>query len=111
MNYYDIWVNLAPGVNDMEFVKAVRAYLDLLVKDGDMVGYRIRRRKLGFGPDGLGEFNLTLEFDSLAQIDEAFFDVARRSGEMEERHHAVYSKVRDFKSALYRDFPDSVREA
>lgn len=110
MNYYDIWVNLKPGTNDMEFVRAVRAYLDLLVAEGDMVGYRIRRRKLGFGPDGLGEFNVSLEFETLAQIDEAFFDVAKRAGKMEELHYAVYSKVVDFKAALYRDFPDAVRE-
>jgi hypothetical protein len=111
MNYYDIWVNLKPGTSDMEFVRALRAYLDLLVAEGDMAGYAIRRRKLGFGPDGLGEFSISLRFETLAQIDEAFFDVARRAGKMEELHAAVFMKVTDFKSALYRDFPDAVREA
>ena len=110
MNYYDIWVNLKPGTNDMEFVEALRAYLDHFVKAGDMADYRIRRRKFGFGPEGLGEFNVSLEFETLAKLDEAFFDAARREGKVEELHHAVYSKVTDFKSALYRDFPDAVRE-
>lgn len=110
MNYYDIWVNLVPGTSDLEFVKSVQAYLDQFVESGKMVGYRIRRRKLGFGPESLGEFNISLEFDSLALMDEAFFVAAKRSGEVEKLHHAVYSKVTDFKSALYRDFPDPVRE-
>lgn len=110
MNYYDIWVNLKPGTDDMEFVRALRAYLDALVAEGGMEGYRIRRRKLGFGPEGLGEFSVTLKFESLAKLDETFFSVARRSGKVDELHHAVYSKVTDFKSALYRDYPDAVRE-
>ena len=111
MNYYDIWVNLRPGVNDMEFVRAVRAYLDHIVAGGHMAGYRIRRRKFGFGPEGLGEFSISLEFESLAKLDAAFAEIATRTGVVEGLHHAVYSSVTDFKSALYRDFPDSVREA
>ncbi|HXH61158.1 MAG TPA: DUF6614 family protein [Fimbriimonadaceae bacterium] len=110
MDYYEIWVNLVPGTNDMEFSRCVRAYLDHLVAQGDMDSYTFRRRKLGFGPDGLGEFNVTLKFRSLAHIDEAFFDVAKRSGETEKLHHEVYSKVKDFKAGLYRDYPDPVRE-
>lgn len=35
---------------------------------------------------------------------------AKRSGALEELHSAVYSKVTDFRAALYRDFPDPVRE-
>jgi hypothetical protein len=111
MDYYDIWVNLSPGTNDLEFVKAVRAYMDHIVAGGHMAGYRIRRRKFGFGPEGLGEFSISLEFESLAKLDDAFDEIARRSGVVEDLHHAVYSRVTDFKSALYRDFPDPVREA
>ena len=111
MDYYDIWVNLKPGTNDMEFVKSVRAYLDHIVASGSMNGYRVRRRKFGFGPDGLGEFSITLSFESLAKLDQAFADIARRTGVVEDLHRAVYSKVTDFKAALYRDYPDSVRDA
>lgn len=109
MNYYDILVNLKPGTDDMEFVKCLRAYIDYFVKDGTMGGYRIRRRKLGFGPEGLGEFSVTMKFESLANLDESFFTAAKRSGVPEELHSAVYGKVTDFKAALYRDFPDPVR--
>ena len=110
MNYYDIWVNLKPGTDDLEFVGCLRAYMDHLAEHGKLAGYRIRRRKLGFGPDGLGEFNVTLKYESLADLDESYFIAAKRSGAPEELHAAVFSKVTDFKAALYRDFPDDVRE-
>ena len=45
----------------------------------------------------------------LAQLDAAFSHVTPRAGEMEKLHAAVWSKVDNFKSALYRDFPDANR--
>ena len=46
----------------------------------------------------------------VAQLDEAFSSVARRADPVESFHFAVNSKVRNFVAALYRDFPDDVRE-
>lgn len=109
MDCYEIWCDLAPGVKDLEFVESVQAYLDCFVRNGDLHSYRIRRRKFGFGPSELGEFCMTLEFESLAKLDQAFSVAATRDGVIEELHSAVYSRVRNFRSALYRDFPDSVR--
>ena len=109
MNCYEIWVDLQPGVNDLEFAKSVQAYLSALQSAGKLASFRIRRRKLGFGPAELGEWNITLEYRDLHQLEESFEAVATRSGEVEELHHAVYSRVRNFKSGLYRDFPDPVR--
>ncbi|MBX3111079.1 MAG: hypothetical protein KF857_03645 [Fimbriimonadaceae bacterium] len=109
MDCYEIWVDLAPGVKDLEFVDALRAYLGAFQADGRLESFRIRRRKLGFGPEGLGEFCITIEFKDLAQLDTAFNQAATRSGVVEQLHAQVYSRVRNFKSALYRDFPDPVR--
>ena len=50
-----------------------------------------------------------LEFDGLAQLDEAFQSVASRTDPVESFHHAVNSKVSSVSFALYRDFPDSLR--
>lgn len=111
MPSYETWVDLAPGVHDLEFVRSVRAYLDSLVQQGRMDSYRIRRRQFGFGPEALGEFNITMEFRDLTQLDEAFQRVARRDQEIESLHEAVFSKVRNYKSGLWRDFPDPVRES
>ena len=111
MNCYEIWTDLQPGTNDLEFVGFVKAYLGHLEGKGLVESFRIRRRKLGFGPDGFGEWNITLEFRDLHQLDEAFGLVATRSGEIEKLHHEVYSRVRNAKFALYRDYPDEVRGA
>jgi len=110
MDIYHIWCDLKEGVGDLEFVDAVQAYLGALEEDGVLEGYRITRRKLGFGVPGLGEFHLQLEFADLAQLDEAFSNVARRTDPVESFHFAVNSKVRNFTAALYRDFPDEERE-
>jgi hypothetical protein len=109
MNTYEIWVDLAPGTTDLEFTHAVQAYLGMLQNEGKLERFRIRRRKLGFGPAELGEWNISIDFTGLAQVDEAFGAAARRAGDLEELHFAVYSRVRNFRSALYRDFPDPVR--
>jgi len=110
VNYYEIWVNLAPGANDLEFVKAVENYLGYFKSQGKLAGYTVKRRKFGFGPADLGEFYISIAFEHLAQMDEAFFSAATRDEVVEPLHHEVYSRVKDFKSALYRDFPDAVRK-
>lgn len=109
MNSYAIWVDLAAGVSDLEFVAALDAYLRYLRDDGRLTRWRIRRRKLGFGPPELGEFFIEIEFTDLEQLDRAFARVATRDPEIEALHAAVFSRVANFRSALYRDFPDPVR--
>lgn len=110
MNHYEIWADLAPGANDLEFVGAVRNYLDHLKTQGKLDSYTIRRRKFGFSPPELGEFYISIAFHNLAQLDEAFMVAATRDAVIEPLHHEVYSRVTGFKSALYRDFPDDVRQ-
>ena len=73
-------------------------------------GHRITRRKLGLGPAEIPEFHIALDVTDLAQLDAAFNHVAARSGVVEGFHHAVNSLATDVKFALYRDFPDPVRE-
>ena len=51
-----------------------------------------------------------LEFEVLAQVDRVFGRVASRADPTESFHHAVSPLVRDPIFALYRDFPDSVRQ-
>lgn len=109
MDHYHIWVDLVPGVKDMDFVEAVHAYLGHLQSKSLIEGYFIQRRKFGFSPAGLGEFFIDIQTRNLTQLDEAFNVVAVRSGEVEALHVPVFQKVVNFKSALYRDFPDPVR--
>lgn len=110
MNHYEIWCNLKDSRHDLDFCRAVQAYLGFLQRGGRIDSWRLTRRKLGFGPPELGEFHISIATRDLAQLDHAFDLVATRSGEVERLHAPVYSMITDFKSALYRDFPDPQRE-
>ena len=109
MDIYHIWCNLKPGVNDLEFVDGVHAYLGALRENGQIQAYRVTRAKLGFKPPALREFHITIDFDDLTQMQAAFDNVAARADPIESLHQVVNSKVQDIYFALYRDFPDANR--
>ena len=109
MDVYHIWFNLKPGVGDLEFAENAQTYLRHLRDAGHIAGYRITRRKLGLGPPQLPQWHITIDFENMAQMDEAFDRVASRTDPVESFHHAVNSKVQDIFFALYREFPDASR--
>ena len=111
MDVYHIWCSLKDDVKDLEFAGAARDYIEHLKGAGLVAGYRITRRKLGLGPPQLPEWHITLDFENLAQMDNAFGRVSLRTDPVEGFHHAVNSKVREVFFALYRDFPDPGRVA
>ena len=110
MDIYHIWSNLKDGVRDTEFSDRVHDFLGNLKENGSIAAYRLTRRTLGFGAPGLPEFHIMIEVENMAQLDEAFNTMAARSGPAEDLHHAVNSLVTDIVVALYRDFPDAVRQ-
>ena len=110
MDIYHIWCNLKTDVRDTDFTTAAQQYLDHLKTINALSNYRITRRKLGLGSRQLGEFHLMLEFNNLAQLDTAFSHAASRNDPVESFHFAMNSKVTDLDFALYRDFPDSIRQ-
>lgn len=110
MDIYHGWFNLKPGVGDKDFANALDTYMTYLKGEGMIEGWRLTRRKLGLGPASLPEFHLMMDVRDLAQLETAFAHVAGRSEPVESVHHAVNSKVRDVMFALYRDFPDPVRQ-
>jgi hypothetical protein len=109
MDYYQIWVDIKDTHRDLEFVEHVHKYLGHLKEKGLLESYGLTRRKLGFGPRELGEFNITIGVKDMAQLESQFQYVATRSGGVELLHRAVYGMVAKFDSALYRSFPDAVR--
>lgn len=110
MDVYHVWCDLKPGVGDTEFSDGVAVYLDHLKADGLIEGWRLMRRKLGLGIAALGEFHLMIEIRDLAQLDVAFARVASRREPVEGFHFGVNSLARNAQFALYRDFPDPVRQ-
>jgi hypothetical protein len=109
MNLYEIWVDRAEGVKDTDLTDAITRFLEYLKAKGLTNSYRISRRKFGFGPDFLGEFHITIEFETLEQLDQAFMRAATRDSEVEPLHAAVFSRVTNYRAGLWRDFPDEVR--
>jgi hypothetical protein len=110
MDTYQAWFDLKPGVSDMAFHERLAAYLGYLRDNRLIEGWRFMRRKLGLGPASLGEFHLVIEARDLAQLEAAFAHVATRADPVESFHHAVNSQVTGIQFALYRDFPDAVRQ-
>lgn len=109
VDHYLIWCDTKPDVGDLDFVAAVDRYLGWLAANGHIESHRITRRKLGFGPPGLGDWMIDIQTRDLAQLESAFQQAAARAGEVEDHHSAVFSKVRNTVFGLYRDFPDAVR--
>jgi len=110
MNVYHVWCDLKPGVKDVEFSKRASAYLDHLKEEGLIEAWRLTRKKLGLAAPGLGEFHLMIFIEDMAQLDRAFEHAASRKEPVEGLHFAVNSLVMNAVFALYRDFPDQVRQ-
>ena len=110
MDLYHIWCDLKSGVSDVDFSESVERYLDALQSADRIAAFRVTRRKLGFGPNELGEFHIFIEVRDLAQLDQAFREVSTRSAPIEKLHAAVNQSARNVRFALYRDFPDPQRE-
>ena len=109
MDIYQGFFSLKEGQSDIELAENLGRYLGFLQDQKKIASWRLMRRKLGLGPNFLGEFHLMIEVENLAQLDEAFSLVATRAGDVEERHFAVNKMISEVTFALYRDFPDSVR--
>jgi hypothetical protein len=110
VDIYHAWCDLKPGISDLAFSEKVAAYLGHLREQGLIESWRLTRRKLGLGAPGLGEFHLMIEVRDLAQLDAAFQRVAGRQDPVEGFHFGVNSLVQNAVFALYRDFPDAVRQ-
>ena len=110
VDIYHIWFNLKPGIGDTELGDRLGAYLGHLKEQGLITGWRLTRRKLGFAPREFGEFHAMIEIRDLQQLDQAFARVASRAEPVEGLHFALNSLVSDATFALYRDFPDPVRQ-
>lgn len=109
MDTYAIWFDLASGARDLELADAIDGWLGELRGLGVIEGWTLERRKFGFGPDGLGEFHVRIHVRDLAQLDAAFRVAAARSGPTESLHAEVFRRVANFRSGLYRPFPDPER--
>lgn len=108
MDIYHIWANKAGEISDKEWIDNMRSFLDQLVSESKMVSYRITRCKMGFRSFDIPEWHIMMEFNNMAQMDEAFKTVSKLEGDLETKHVSFNKFVGDdIQHALYRDWPDA----
>ena len=107
---YHIWADKKKGISDLDFANNMRKFLQRLVDEDKMNSFRITRCKLGFRSiQDLPEWHMMMEFDNMAQLDEAFGRVVPRKGQLEKEHISFNKFVEDnIQHALYRDWPDEL---
>ena len=105
---YHIWANKKEGISDLDFAKGMRRFLQQLQDENKMNSFRITRCKLGFRSiQDLPEWHIMMEFDNMAQLEDAFARVVPQEGELEKKHQSFNQYVEDdIQHALYRDWPD-----
>ncbi len=109
MDHYHLWFDLRTGVKDLDLAEAVQEMLGHMQQEGLIQGFSLQRRKLGLGPQEIGEWHVDIQTRDLGQLQAAFDTITPRSGKMEKLHAGVWSKVQGLRTALYRDFPDANR--
>jgi hypothetical protein len=106
MNHFHIWCNLKAGQNDLQFCESVQEFLSYLHERELIEGYNIARRKFVISPPLLGEFQITVDFASVAQMNRTFDLIAAGGEEIAAFHKPLIASVRNVSTALYRDFPE-----
>jgi hypothetical protein len=107
MDIYHIWADKEGDITDLEWVNNMKKFLDHLVNEDKMVGYRITRCKMGFRSiQDLPEWHIMMEFNNMSQLESAFQRVAPLEGELEDKHRGFNQFVAaNIQHALYRDWP------
>jgi len=107
MDIYHVWADKEGDISDIDWVTNMRKFLDHLVSEDRMVSYRITRCKMGFRSMDIPEWHIMMEFNNMAQLDQAFERVAPLEGDLEDKHRSFNQFVSGtIQHALFRDWPD-----
>lgn len=105
---YTIWADKQGDITDIDWVNGMKRFFEHLISEDRMMSYRITRCKMGFRSIAdMPEFMILMEFRDMAQMELAFKRVAKKEGELEEKHQSFNQFVSgNIQHALFRDFPD-----
>jgi hypothetical protein len=105
---YTIWADKEGDISDTDWVNGMKQFFDHLISEDRMLDYRITRCKMGFRSIAdMPEWMIIMEFRDMAQMESAFQRVARKQGELEEKHQSFNQFVSgNIQHALFRDWPD-----
>lgn len=107
MDIYHIWANKTGDISDLDWVANMTSFLEHLVSEGKMESYRITRCKMGFRSIAdMPEWHIMMEFNDMAQLENAFQRVAPLEGELENKHRSFNQFVgADIQHAYFTDWP------
>ena len=105
MDIYHIWADKKGDITDTEWVSNMKKFLQQLVDERKMISFRVTRCKMGFRSLDIPEWHILMEFNNMAQLEEAFQRVAPLEGELEDKHRSFNQFVGDnIQHAYYRDW-------
>ena len=105
MDIYNIWADKKGDITDTEWVSNMKKFLQQLVDERKMISFRVTRCKMGFRSLDIPEWHIMMEFNNMAQLEEAFQRVAPLEGELEDKHRSFNQFVGDnIQHAYYRDW-------
>jgi hypothetical protein len=105
MDIYHIWADKKGDITDSEWVGNMKKFLQQLVDERKMISFRVTRCKMGFRSLDIPEWHIMMEFNNMAQLEEAFQRVAPLEGELEDKHRSFNQFVGDnIQHAYYRDW-------
>ncbi len=102
MIHYQIWFDLKNKSSDHEFQKNVKSFLDLIKQRGLILDYLILRRKFGFGPEGIGEFNIHIVVDNIDTLDKISELMIKGDKEILNIHKKMAKFIKNIKYGLYK---------
>lgn len=109
MNLYHCTIDLKDDAKAVAFAAAMDAWMGYLQANGMINGWRLCRRKLGFGAPQARDFLLEVDLDDLAHLDRAFRFCGSGDDDVERLYTTVHQMIGQVDTALYRPFPDPER--
>ncbi|WP_438990411.1 DUF6614 family protein [Lentibacter sp.] len=109
MNIYHCEIDLRDNAKALAFAAALEAWMGHLLAHQVILGWRLCRRKLGFGAPQSRDFLLEIEVRDMTQLDQAFRYAGQADEEVEQLYTTVHQMVGEVDIGLYRPFPDPER--
>ena len=109
MNIYHCEIDLHDNSKALVFAVAVEAWMEHLLSQKVILGWRLCRRKLGFGAPQSRDFLLEIEVKDMTQLDQAFRYAGQVDEEIEQLYTTMHQMVGECDIGLYRPFPDPER--
>lgn len=101
-------IDLKPNANELAFARAVGAWFGLLQAAGKVAAWHLSRRKLRLAGAGFGDFLLVVEFNDMAQMDDAFAHLSTDDHDAAQVYALMHGMIDRAEAGLYRPYPDPI---